>query len=987
MRKLNHFFQLLAVSAIAIVGHPDTALAALQFSPSNSVGLSIGGPGQTATSPSITVGSTTGTVTSLSLTNFSQQTGSGNWMCPSASGNIITVSAGISCGSSTTQLSPNTSYIGSFVVTANNGDSATVFVLLQVGTSGSSNGLLSTNPSSLTFTATTASQISSQSATVYYALSPITVTGVSFTPLQGGITFVSNTFNGSSVTFQLNGAATAQGTYTGTALINTVNGNVNLPISLTIGSGSVTGLSASPNPVSLFASSVGGTVSPVSVSFFYNGGTITPSTVASITTGNGQNWLGANLSGNLLFVSANTSTLAFGNTYSGTVNVNTPYGLVGVTVNLSIGTGGGGTAGLTASPNPVSLFASSVGGTTSTQTVSVSYNGSQTTPTSISSITTGTGQNWLNASLSGNLIYVSANTSILSFGNTYTGTVSVNTPFGIASFQVNLGIGTSGTSGLTVNPNPVSLFTLTQGGTVSPVFVTINYNGTPITPSSVSYTTSTGQSWLQAFLSGSQVQVTANTSVVGIGTYTGTVTAQTVYGPISIPVNLGVGTNGGSTSGLAATPSSLTYNIAVVGSGAPSQNVAITYNGLAVTIQSVSTNTNGAQSFLVVTPTQSGLIVGINGASLSAGTYTATITVNTSSGVLNIPVTLTVGSGGGSTNGLSASPNPVTLNTPTVGGAVSSQTVAINYNGSPASVQSVTTSTTTGQSWLVASTAGSNLVSVGANTSGLSAGNYTGTVYANTNLGTATFLVNLTVGSSGTNGLVASPNPVALNVATAGGTVFPQTVTVTYNGTTASITSVSTTTSTGGNWLTASSLGTSVSVGANTSGLAAGVYTGTVTVNTTVGTTTFQVNLTVGSGGSTSALTASPNPVVFQISAPGQPGQQTVSASYNGALVPIQNATFSPTDLFTTFVNLQINPNGTVTLTLNNIATNVGTYSGTLLLYTAQGQINVPVTLQIGSGGGGIIGLGASPNRSTLTCKPEASPMRRPSASQIAARR
>jgi uncharacterized protein (TIGR03437 family) len=550
----------------------------------------------------------------------------------------------------------------------------------------------------------------------------------------------------------------------------------------------------------------------------------------------------------------------------------------------------------------------------------------------------------------------------VSIGN-YSGTVTVNTIYGQTSFQVNLAVGTGGvTTGLGATPNPVSLFSSTQGGSVSPQTVTVTYNGAPVTVNSITSTTSTGQSWLTAQVSGSTISVGANTAFVGIGTYTGTIVAQTVYGSVSITVNLGVGTNGGNTSGLVANPSSANFTIPVVGGGTTAQSITITYNGLATTISSVSIALNGTGGWLLVTPSTSGVTLAINGAALQQGTYTGTVTVNTPSGSLMIPVTLTVGSGSGTTTGLGASPSSVTLSTAQVGGAVNSQTVQILYSGTPATVSSLSTSTTTGQTWLLASLIGSNSISVGANTSNLSTGTYSGTVFVNTvSYGTTTIPVTLTVGVTGTIGLTATPNPVTLTTSQVGGSVLPQVVSINYNGSPASITGVSSVTTTGQNWLIASSLGTTVNVSANTSILAAGTYTGTVTVTTSFGTTTFQVNLTVGTtGGSTNGLTATPNPVTFTESAAGQGGSQTVTVSFNGAIVPVTNATFSPSDLFTSFVNVQVNSNGTVTLTLNNIATNPGTYSGTLLLYTAPGNLNVPVTLQIG--GTPTQGLVASPN-------------------------
>src|SRR5262249_38099046 len=235
-----------------------------------------------------------------------------------------------------------------------------------------------------------------------------------------------------------------------------------------------------------------------------------------------------------------------------------------------------------------------------------------------------------------------------------------------------------------------------------------------------------------------------------------------------------------------------------------------------------------------------------NGANLTMGTYSATLTVTTTSGTINLPINLTVGTGG--TTGLTATPNPVILNTP-VGGSSSSQQVTVTYNGSPASVTGVTVSTATGQNWLQATTPGGSTVTVTASPGILAAGAYTGTVAVNTTVGPVNVQVNLNVGGTGGTGLIASPNPVTLTAAQ-GGTPPSETVSVTLNGTPVTITGISASTNSGGSWLQPFTSGTqgSVTVTANTSSLAAGSYSGTVTVTTTSGTTTFQVNLTIGSG-------------------------------------------------------------------------------------------------------------------------------------------
>lgn len=720
------------------------------------------------------------------------------------------------------------------------------------------------------------------------------------------------------------------------------------------------------NPSNSLVASIPGagqsTTSSITVSSTTSG--LTAVTLGTVAQNNGT-WLCPTVSGTTITLNigssgCSTSQLTAGGTYNASFPISGNNGDSGtIFVTLQVSGSGGTTNGFTFAPNPVTFSAAAVGATVAQQAVTLSYNGQTATPSSVSA-TTGTNQNWLQPYVSGSSVVVAINAGAVTTNGTYTGTVSVNTNFGSTSFPVTLNVGTTGsTSGLSFSPNPVTLYSSTPGGSVSPQTVTVTYNGAPVNVSSVTYSTTTGQSWLTAQVFGSGVQVGANTAVVGVGTYNGTVVAQTTYGSVSIPVNLGVGTNG--TAGLVANPTQANFTIAV-GSGTSPQTVTVTYNGQATTVSSVQLSYGGSGNWLLVTPSASGVTLAINGSNLLAGTYTATVTINTPSGSAIVPVNLTVGSGGGTTSGLSATPNPVSLSTPSVNGAVTAQTVAILFSGSPVTVTNVSTSTNTGQSWLQAALIGNNQISVGANTFGLSVGNYSGTVIVTTaNYGTTTFVVNLSVGTTGTTGLTASPNPVTLNTAQSGGSVLPQVVTINYNGSPASITGVSSVTATGQNWLVASSLGGTVNVAANTAGLTAGLYTGTVTVTTTSGQTSFQVNLTVGSsGGSSNGYTASPNPVTFTESAAGQGGSQTVTVNFNGAVVPVTNATFSPSDLFTSFVNVTVNANGTVTLNLNNIATNPGNYSGTLLLYTANSQVNVPVTLQIG--GVSTQGLAASPN-------------------------
>ena len=85
----------------------------------------------------------------------------------------------------------------------------------------------------------------------------------------------------------------------------------------------------------------------------------------------------------------------------------------------------------------------------------------------------------------------------------------------------------------------------------------------------------------------------------------------------------------------------------------------------------------------------------------------------------------------------------------------------------------------------------------------------------------------------------------------AGSGFTSQNVTIFNNGAPATLTSVSAKTTTGQDWLQPSVSGAAgiVTVSITPSNLAAGSYTGTVRLTTTVGSVNFTVNLNVGTGG------------------------------------------------------------------------------------------------------------------------------------------
>lgn len=99
------------------------------------------------------------------------------------------------------------------------------------------------------------------------------------------------------------------------------------------------------------------------------------------------------------------------------------------------------------------------------------------------------------------------------------------------------------------------------------------------------------------------------------------------------------------------------------------------------------------------------------------------------------------------TSGLTATPNPLNFNVPG-GSGPSSQVLNVTFNGSPVTITTVSSSTSTGQNWLQASFSVPGALIAQINPLGLAAGSYSGSVVVFTTVGAITVAVNLTVGAT-----------------------------------------------------------------------------------------------------------------------------------------------------------------------------------------------------------------------------------------------
>ncbi len=305
------------ILAVALLGLPDTARAQLSFQP-NPVQFTISGPGAIA-GPAFVAVTSTSSITSLSITSIF--TTGGNWLCAVTSGtNTVNVYVGNGpCGvaTSTTQLAANQTYTGTINVQSGS-QFGTINVNLAVGNTGGGSSGIAAFPGSVSFNATSGGQVNQQTVQVTFNGSPQTITGFSFTPTSG-VSFVNTSINGSVATLSVNNTNLSNGVYSGTETLFTQNGSVNVPVTLTIGSGGSSNIVATPNPVN-FTIPTGGSAPTQNVTLTLNGFPVNTNNPPTATTTTGQPWLQATASpvSGTVIVSINGSLLSPG-TYSGTV--------------------------------------------------------------------------------------------------------------------------------------------------------------------------------------------------------------------------------------------------------------------------------------------------------------------------------------------------------------------------------------------------------------------------------------------------------------------------------------------------------------------------------------------------------------------------------------------------------------------------------------------------------------------------------------------
>ena len=462
--------------------------------------------------------------------------------------------------------------------------------------------------------------------------------------------------------------------------------------------------------------------------------------------------------------------------------------------------------------------------------------------------------------------------------------------------------------------------------------------------------------------------VTANTTVTfyaaaidSFGGGTGTLKqAITVNAPATNPT-------------LATSPASLSFNYQTGGTVPGAQSVSVTSTGTAI-----SYNVSTSATWLNATPasgsTPGSVSVSVTPGSLSAGTYTGSVTL-TSSGASNspktIPITLTVTSATLPT--LTAAPSNLSFAYQTGGATPAAQTVNLTSSGGALSYTIASSAT-----WLTATPASGSTpgsLSVSVNPSGLAAGTYSGTVSVTSagasnsplKISATLAITSPTTGAS----LSITPGTLSFNYQSGSTSTGTQTLSVSSTGTALSFTAAAS----GGAWLTVTpASGTtpgSLKVAVNASGLAAGTYNGAIAITSGTAANSPQqvpVQLVVGSGGTTRLHIWPPRAVTFDY----QSGQSDPSPRTIRVLSGRTPVAFTASAMGGSW--LLVSPSGGTTPGSLSISANPaglasGTYSATVKI-AAQGTtgLSVPVVLRVvasDDGGGDDGGSGGDDGSAT----------------------
>ncbi len=507
---------------------------------------------------------------------------------------------------------------------------------------------------------------------------------------------------------------------------------------------------------------------------------------------------------------------------------------------------------------------------------------------------------------------------------------------------------------LTISPSSFS-FTGEQGG-AAPAPQTLSISS----PSPTTFTTSSNvpQSWLSITPSGTlttnqtisvSVNQSANLDNLPVGNNTGTIALSTAAVTQYVPLTFTV-TAASSQIMLEATPTVLTFTYPTGGAVPASQTLQVIASGSGSTSVPITAAASSVGNWLSVTPsgtTPATLTVSVVPSGLSPGAYLGSITISGGGGAAGRSVTVSVELQVQPAPAVEVSTAGLTFTAQPGGPAPAAQTFMVTASSPTTFTLTVVDATP----WLTVSPTGTlttnQTITVIANPAGLGAcacGTFIRIAF-----GSSTVNVPVNFNVTAPPAVNVSPNSLAFAYQVGGAAPQAQTVAVSEYGVINGQQAFTAAVASGGTWLSVSpTSGTTtatLAVRVSPTGLAPGVYNGSVSVTPTGGSAaSVPVTLTVTA---TTLLSANPNAVSFTYAqGASAPGSQSIQVSSAGsgsvAFTATSNASW-----------LTVSPQSgtapvflTVSASVNGLG--IGAYGGAISITPAGGSpLSIPVNLVI----------------------------------------
>jgi uncharacterized protein (TIGR03437 family) len=548
---------------------------------------------------------------------------------------------------------------------------------------------------------------------------------------------------------------------------------------------------------------------------------------------------------------------------------------------------------------------------------------------------------------------------------TYTATVTIVAP-AAANNGVQVAVTLQVLDEVRLSANPAAVAFDFQIGGPNPadrtVFITSTIPGVAFT---VELVRPNNQNWLNlsgsntTFVTPATLTFTATPGTPPAGTYNSTIriiAAGATNSPLEIPASLRVST----TPIISAIPAEgLRFSFQVGGAAPPRQAAVVVSSGANTSLTVDTTTANGGQWLNVApgrTGTPSTLSVGVEPASLPAGTYTGNVRITGEFGnsPVLVPVTLLVTVG----PTLRVADSNVQFTFQQGGTVPGNRTIAVTSTGAAVGV---TTAVVSGGGWLTTSlsspTTPSNLV-LGVNPAGLPPGTYTGTVLLGPPDGGQPVQVIVRLFVSATTAMALNGNTLVFTHTVGRALPDSQPLPIGSTGTPINYT-LANSTSDGTQWLiTSRTTGTTGTpdtlVAVSPNNLAPGNYTGTIGVSSSVPNSPQYVPVLMNVLAQPQDLTVTPAALTFnQNLGAAAPASQTLAVR----LSPDGRVAFNAIATTTAGINwLAVTPTegitpGDLTVSVNPGALPAGTYVGTITINPINApnirQLIIPVTFNL----------------------------------------